>query len=365
MAGQQTIPQDPLANIKGLEYQGTWDANINDPPLASGVGTKNHYYVVSVAGNTNLDGEADWGVGDFVIFNGTTWQKIDGSDAVTAVFTRKGAVVAQAGDYTHAQIAGVGSDDHHAKSHAHDGLDGSGQVTHAHTTGQTENDHHAKSHAHDGVDGSGTVAHSATTGKTENDHHNRQHALSSALDHTGAITDTQHGSRAGGSTHPLVTPDPGGVAGFVDPADKKKLNDLNVTNQVQILQWFQLLPQPASSGTPVNADSTSAAYEAKARFLFNFARLNIQGTTLSGNMYVRARITGGGSPNGDIRVYNVTDGQQLGVINFTEGAFTTKTQALANIPTTGVKVVEIQMRRNVVGSTLACEAASCDFVLTS
>lgn len=32
-------------------------------------------------------------------------------------------------------------------------------VTHASTTGQTTDDHHAKSHAHDGVDGSGTVDH--------------------------------------------------------------------------------------------------------------------------------------------------------------------------------------------------------------
>ena len=37
-----------------LSYQGTWDALANSPALASGVGTKGYYYVVSVAGNTNL-----------------------------------------------------------------------------------------------------------------------------------------------------------------------------------------------------------------------------------------------------------------------------------------------------------------------
>jgi len=36
--------------------------------------------------------------------------------------------------------------------------------SHASTTGQTENDHHAKSHAHDGVDGSGTVDYDDITG---------------------------------------------------------------------------------------------------------------------------------------------------------------------------------------------------------
>ncbi len=63
-----------------LTYKGTWDASTNDPALASGVGTLNNYYVVSVAGNTNLDGQANWGVGDWAIFNGTVWQKIDGGD---------------------------------------------------------------------------------------------------------------------------------------------------------------------------------------------------------------------------------------------------------------------------------------------
>ena len=48
--------------------------------------------------------------------------------------------------------------------------------SHASTTGQTADDHHAQSHAHDGVDGSGTVAHSATTGQGVNDHHAQDHA---------------------------------------------------------------------------------------------------------------------------------------------------------------------------------------------
>lgn len=42
----------------------------------------------------------------------------------------------------------------------------------------------------------------------------------------GVITDVQHGIRAGGNLHPLVTPDPGGVAGFMDPADKQKIDGI-------------------------------------------------------------------------------------------------------------------------------------------
>lgn len=63
----------------GLNYQGTWNASTNSPLLASGVGTSGDYYVVSVAGTTNLDGITDWLIGDWAIFNGTAWQKIDNS----------------------------------------------------------------------------------------------------------------------------------------------------------------------------------------------------------------------------------------------------------------------------------------------
>lgn len=63
----------------GLDYQGTWNASTNTPTLASGTGTNGYYYVVSVAGSTNLDGITDWQAGDWAIFNGTAWQKIDQS----------------------------------------------------------------------------------------------------------------------------------------------------------------------------------------------------------------------------------------------------------------------------------------------
>jgi hypothetical protein len=64
--------------IGALNYKGVWNASTNSPALASGVGSKGDYYVVSVAGNTNLDGTTLWGVGDWAAFNGTVWQKVDG-----------------------------------------------------------------------------------------------------------------------------------------------------------------------------------------------------------------------------------------------------------------------------------------------
>lgn len=84
----------------GLSYQGTWNATTNSPAIpAAGSGNNGWYYYVATAGTTTIDGISDWGVGDWIISNGTTWQKIDNSDIVTSVFGRVGTVVAVAGDY--------------------------------------------------------------------------------------------------------------------------------------------------------------------------------------------------------------------------------------------------------------------------
>ena len=78
--------------IGGSIYQGTWNASTNTPTLASGVGTKGYYYIVSVAGSTNLDGITDWNVGDWAIYDGTAWQQVDNTDAVVSVNGFTGAV---------------------------------------------------------------------------------------------------------------------------------------------------------------------------------------------------------------------------------------------------------------------------------
>lgn len=66
----------------GLNYLGTWDASINSPAITSGVGSNGDYYLVSVAGTTDIDGFSDWEVGDWIIFNGTTWQEIDNQQSI-------------------------------------------------------------------------------------------------------------------------------------------------------------------------------------------------------------------------------------------------------------------------------------------
>jgi hypothetical protein len=76
----------------GLSYQGTWNASTNTPTLTSSVGTNGYYYITDVAGSTNLDGITDWQIGDWLLFNGTVWQKIDQSNLVTSVNGQTGAV---------------------------------------------------------------------------------------------------------------------------------------------------------------------------------------------------------------------------------------------------------------------------------
>jgi len=71
----------------GLTYQGVWNADTNVPTLVTGTGTNGHFYIVSVAGSTNLNGITDWKVGDWAVFveSGATdtWQKIDNSSELT------------------------------------------------------------------------------------------------------------------------------------------------------------------------------------------------------------------------------------------------------------------------------------------
>ena len=103
-AGKVPISQIPDSVIGALSYQGTWNASTNTPTLTSSVGTKGYYYVVSVAGSTNLNGVTDWKVGDWAVYNGTAWQKVDNTDSVTSVNGYTGAVV-----LTNTDISGFGT----------------------------------------------------------------------------------------------------------------------------------------------------------------------------------------------------------------------------------------------------------------
>lgn len=78
--------------IGGLKYDGTWNAATNTPTITSGVGTDGEFYIVSVAGNTTIDGISGWDIGDWIVFHGTTWQKVDNTESVVSVNGFTGAV---------------------------------------------------------------------------------------------------------------------------------------------------------------------------------------------------------------------------------------------------------------------------------
>ena len=104
-SGKLTSSQIPASLVGAVVYQGTWNASTNSPALASGVGTKGNYYRVSVTGTTSVDGISQWNAGDTIIFDGTTWDKIDGlANEVISVAGRTGAVVLSNSD-----ISGLGT----------------------------------------------------------------------------------------------------------------------------------------------------------------------------------------------------------------------------------------------------------------
>jgi hypothetical protein len=96
------VPTSQIPMQGDLNYQGTWNASTNTPTLTSSVGTQGYYYVVNVAGTTNLNGITDWQIGDWAIYNGLVWQKVDNTDAVTSVNGQVGTVV-----LTQADISGT------------------------------------------------------------------------------------------------------------------------------------------------------------------------------------------------------------------------------------------------------------------
>jgi hypothetical protein len=99
--GSGRIPASllPTSVVGAVVYQGTWNATSGSAPSASP--TKGQYWVVSVQGTTSLSGINQWYVGDTAIYNGTAWDRLDGSaNEVLSVNGHTGAVVLSAGDIT-------------------------------------------------------------------------------------------------------------------------------------------------------------------------------------------------------------------------------------------------------------------------
>lgn len=90
---------DEIEALKGLVvgamvYKGVWNASTNSPAIpAAAAGNKGWFYKVSASGSTSIDGITDWVIGDWIVSNGTSWDKIDNSELVSSVNGQSGAVV--------------------------------------------------------------------------------------------------------------------------------------------------------------------------------------------------------------------------------------------------------------------------------
>jgi len=79
----------PLSQLPAsvVTYLGTWNAATNTPTLANGTGDVGDLYICNVAGTVNFGaGPITFAVGDWVIYNGSQWQKSAGQNGtVTSV----------------------------------------------------------------------------------------------------------------------------------------------------------------------------------------------------------------------------------------------------------------------------------------
>jgi hypothetical protein len=71
--------------IGALNFKGTWNASTNTPTIVSSVGVKGDYFVVAVAGSTTIDGISNWGLGDWITYNGSVWQRVEGGADLNGV----------------------------------------------------------------------------------------------------------------------------------------------------------------------------------------------------------------------------------------------------------------------------------------
>jgi hypothetical protein len=127
------VPTSQIPLQGDLNYQGTWNASTNTPTLTSSTGTQGYYYVVDVAGSTNLNGITDWQIGDWAIFNGSVWQKVDNTDAVTSVNGQVGTVV-----LTTTNIA-EGTNEYFTQARARQSLSAGTGISYDNTTGVITN----------------------------------------------------------------------------------------------------------------------------------------------------------------------------------------------------------------------------------
>lgn len=99
------------APLVGLNFIGGWNALENIPEILKDGAYKNKsgalinvdsgdYFVVSITGPQKVGNENLWSTGDWIIFNGTNWVKINNTGVISSIFGRAGKLLPENNDYT-------------------------------------------------------------------------------------------------------------------------------------------------------------------------------------------------------------------------------------------------------------------------
>ena len=65
--------------ITGLSYQGAWNANTNTPDITASP-AQGQFWIVSVDGSTDVGGITNWTSGDWALYDGANWQRVEGGN---------------------------------------------------------------------------------------------------------------------------------------------------------------------------------------------------------------------------------------------------------------------------------------------
>lgn len=97
-----TILKNAIESTSSQQYVGTYNAASGIYPAAAAIA--GDYYIVSTPGTIS---SITYAVGDWIIYNGSSWSKIPSSATITSVYGRTGAIAAVEGDYTLDQLFDV------------------------------------------------------------------------------------------------------------------------------------------------------------------------------------------------------------------------------------------------------------------
>lgn len=125
----------PDSILGALHYVGLWDANSNTPTLGSSGagGSEGDYYIVDVAGSTSIDGHSTWLIGDWIVHNGTIWDRIINSNTVSSVNGLQGAVTLNSDNIAEGLV-----NKYFSNSLARNAIAGVGPISYSNVTGNID-----------------------------------------------------------------------------------------------------------------------------------------------------------------------------------------------------------------------------------